>query len=94
MTGCPNGCGRPYLGEIGLIGRSLGRYNLYLGASHNGERMNKLYKEYLNEEEILETLSPIIESYAKEKTDGEHFGDYVIRKGIVKPTTHGLNFHD
>jgi sulfite reductase (NADPH) hemoprotein beta-component len=94
MTGCPNGCGRPYLGEIGLIGKAIGRYNLYLGASHSGERLNKLYKEMLNEEEIIAELKPIIEDYAKNRTQGEHFGDFTIRKNYVKETTHGLNFHD
>jgi sulfite reductase (NADPH) hemoprotein beta-component len=94
MTGCPNGCGRPYLGEIGLIGRAVGRYNLYLGASHSGERLNKLYKEMLNEEEIIAELKPIIEDYAKNRASGEHFGDFTIRKNYVKATTHGLNFHD
>jgi sulfite reductase (NADPH) hemoprotein beta-component len=94
MTGCPNGCGRPYLGEIGLIGRAVGRYNLYLGASHNGERLNKLYKEMLNEEEIIAELKPILEDYAKNREKGEHFGDFTIRKNYIKATTHGLNFHD
>ena len=94
MTGCPNGCGRPYLGEIGLIGKAVGRYNLYLGASHSGERLNKLYKEMLNEEEIIAELKPIIEDYAKNRNSSEHFGDFTIRKNYVKATTHGLNFHD
>lgn len=93
MTGCPNGCGRPYLGEIGLIGKSVGRYNLYLGAAFNGERLNKLYKEMLDEEGILNELRPIIERYASERFEGERFGDFTIRKGYVKATTHGLNFH-
>jgi len=93
MTGCPNGCGRPYLGEIGLIGKSVGRYNLYLGAAFNGERLNKLYKEMLDEEGILNELRPIIQRYASERFEGERFGDFTIRKGYVKATTHGLNFH-
>ena len=93
MTGCPNGCGRPYLGEIGLIGRAIGRYNLYLGAAHNGERLNKLYKEMLNEAEIIAELKPILEDYAKNRDTGEHFGDFTIRRGLVKATTYGLDFH-
>ena len=93
MTGCPNGCGRPYLGEIGLIGRAIGRYNLYLGAAFNGERLNKLYKEMLNEEEIISELKPIIEDYSKNREVREHFGDFTIRKGYVKATMHGLDFH-
>lgn len=84
MTGCPNGCARSYLGEIGLIGRAVGRYNLYLGASHQGDRLNTLYKEMLSEEEILDILKPIIAAYAQGRQEGESFGDFVIRKGIVK----------
>lgn len=94
MTGCPNGCGRPYLGEIGLIGRALGKYNLYLGAAHNGERMNKLYKEMLDEQGILDTLSPIIADYAKNRNKNEFFGDFAVRKAYVKATLHGLDFHN
>jgi sulfite reductase (NADPH) hemoprotein beta-component len=93
MTGCPNGCGRPYLGEIGLIGRAVGRYNLYLGAAHNGERLNKLYKEMLNEEEIIAELKPIIEDYAKTRLIDEWFGDFTIRKGYVKASGNGIDFH-
>jgi sulfite reductase (NADPH) hemoprotein beta-component len=93
MTGCPNGCGRPYLGEIGLIGRAVGRYNLYLGAGHGGERLNKLYKEMLNEDEIIAELKPIIEDYAKNREKDEWFGDFTIRRKYVQATTHGLDFH-
>ena len=93
MTGCPNGCGRPYLGEIAFIGRSLGRYNLYLGAAHNGTRLNKLYKEMLDEKAILETLSPIIADYAQNRNENEHFGDFVIRKNYVKATVNGTDFN-
>jgi sulfite reductase (NADPH) hemoprotein beta-component len=94
MTGCPNGCARPYLGEIGLVGRAVGRYNLYLGAGFNGERMNKLYKEMLDEDGIVETLTPLLRDYAQNRLPQEQFGDFVIRQGYVQPTTHGLNFHD
>lgn len=93
MTGCPNGCGRPYLGEIGLVGRAPGIYNLYLGASYNGERLNKLYREMLNEEGILSSINPILEAYATQRETGEKFGDFVIRNNYVKSTTHGTNFH-
>jgi sulfite reductase (NADPH) hemoprotein beta-component len=93
MTGCPNGCARPYLGEIGFIGRAPGRYNLYLGAGFAGDRLNKLYKEMLNEEEILAELTPIIRRYARYRAIGERFGDYVIKAGYVKATKHGKDFH-
>lgn len=84
MTGCPNGCGRPYLGEIGFVGRAPGKYNLYLGASFNGDRLNVLYKEALDEDEIIQTLDPLITRYAKEKNQAEHFGDFLVRKQIIQ----------
>ncbi len=93
MTGCPNGCGRPFLAEIAMVGRAPGRYNLYLGASFTGDRLNKLYKEMLNEEEILNELRPLLADYAKNRITDEHFGDFVIRKGYIKATTAGINFH-
>lgn len=93
MTGCPNGCGRPYLGEIGFVGKAPGKYNMYLGAGFSGERLNKLYKEHVGEEQILEELKPILSRYAKERNDGERFGDFVIRTGYVKATVEGKDFH-
>ncbi|MDR3653278.1 MAG: assimilatory sulfite reductase (NADPH) hemoprotein subunit [Paludibacter sp.] len=93
MTGCPNGCARPYLGEIGLVGKSPGKYNLYLGASFTGDRLNKLYAELLTEEEIIAVLKPILADYALTKNYGERFGDFVIRKEYVNATTDGINFH-
>src|SRR5690606_34599050 len=93
MTGCPNGCARPYLAEIGLVGRSPGKYNLYLGAAFDGSRLNKLYRADLGHDEIVAALTPLIERYAKEREAGERFGDFVIRKGYVAPTTSGRDFH-
>lgn len=93
MTGCPNGCGRPYLGEIGFVGKAPGKYNLYLGAGFAGERLNKLYRENIGEGQILEELKPILESYAKEREEGERFGDFTIRQGYVKATVEGKDFH-
>lgn len=94
MTGCPNGCGRPYLAEIGFVGRTPGVYNMYLGAAFNGSRLNKLYAQDVTEAKILELLDPMIQRYAKEREDGEHFGDFVIRAGIVAPTKAGNQFHN
>ncbi|MFS0728079.1 assimilatory sulfite reductase (NADPH) hemoprotein subunit [Paenibacillus sp. 1P07SE] len=93
MTGCPNGCARSSLGEIGFIGKAPGKYNLYLGASFNGDRLNKLYRENIGEEQILSELKPIIARYAREREIGEHFGDFVIRAGYVTAVTSGTNFH-
>ncbi|MTT31770.1 assimilatory sulfite reductase (NADPH) hemoprotein subunit [Terrilactibacillus sp. BCM23-1] len=94
MTGCPNGCARPALAEIGFIGKGPGKYNMYLGASFTGDRLNKLYRENIGEEEIIATLKPILFNYAKERKENEHFGDYVIRAGYVKEVKSGLDFHD
>lgn len=93
MTGCPNGCGRPYLGEIGFVGRAPGKYNMYLGASFNGDRLNVLYKEALSEEEILATLDPLIGEFAKQKKKHEHFGDYIVRKGVIQHSHTKSDFH-
>lgn len=93
MTGCPNGCGRPYLGEIGFVGKAPGKYNMYLGAGFAGERLNKLYKENIGEAEILESLKPLLHQYASEREDGERFGMFAIRKGYVKYVNNGLDFH-
>lgn len=83
MTGCPNGCARPYIAEIGLVGRSPGKYNLYLGGGFHGQRINKLYKDSITGQEVVATLAPLFQRYAKERLDGERFGDFVIRMGIV-----------
>ena len=93
MTGCPNGCARPYLAEVGLVGKGPGRYNLYLGAAFDGSRMSKLYAEDLEHDSTLSTLDPILAAYARERVDGEHFGDYVIRAGFVSASGNGREFH-
>ena len=93
-TGCPNGCGRPYLGEIGLVGKSPGKYNLYLGAGFDGMRLNKLYKQAITHEEIISCLEPILENYSVHREPKEKFGDFCIRTGLVQPTTSGTDFHD
>jgi sulfite reductase (NADPH) hemoprotein beta-component len=94
ITGCPNGCGRPYLAEIGFVGRAPGKYNVYLGAAFNGSRLNILYKASVVETDIVALLGPIIRRYALERTKGERFGDFVIRTGYVKATGTAADFHD
>jgi sulfite reductase (NADPH) hemoprotein beta-component len=93
MTGCPNGCARPALAEIAFIGKAPGRYNMYLGGGFAGNRLNKLYKENIAEAEILDSLRSILAHYTKERKDGEHFGDFVIRAGYVKEVRSGQDFH-
>ena len=93
MTGCPNGCARPYLAEIGLVGRNPGLYNLYLGAAFDGSRLSKLYAQDAGNDKIIQLLQPLFLKYAKERKSGERFGDFVIRAGIVKATLAGNKFH-
>lgn len=83
MTGCPNGCARPYLAEVALVGVSPGRYNLHIGGDVAGFRLNKLFRENLNEEEILFALDGLFKEYATKRTQGESFGDFVTREGFV-----------
>ena len=94
MTGCPNGCARPYIAEIAFVGRAPGKYNIYLGGGFTGDRLNKLYKASVKQEEILGIFRPIFERYARERTEGERFGDFVIRAGYVAETRFGREFHD
>lgn len=94
MTGCPNGCARPWVAEVALVGKALGAYNLMLGGGHHGERLNKIYRMSIKEDEILETLVPLFKRWSVERNDGEPFGDWVIRAGIIKPTLEGKKFHD
>jgi sulfite reductase (NADPH) hemoprotein beta-component len=93
MTGCPNGCARPYLAEIGLVGKGPGRYNLYLGAAFDGSRMNKLYAEDLDHAGIVAALDPLFAAYARERQKGEHFSDFVIRAGHIAASGNGADFH-
>lgn len=94
MTGCPNGCARPALAEIAFMGKAVGKYNMYLGAAFDGSRLNKMYRENIGEDEILSELRMLLSQYAKEREEGEHFGDFVIRAGIIKETIDGTNYHD
>jgi sulfite reductase (NADPH) hemoprotein beta-component len=80
MSGCPNGCSRPYVAEIALTGRAPGKYNLYLGGGSQGERLNQLYAENIGEERILEILSEKLSAYARLRSPGERFGDFIARE--------------
>ncbi len=93
MTGCPNGCARPYISEIAFIGRAPGKYNVYLGGGFHGQRLSKLYRESVPAAEIKDLLAPVIARYARERNDGERFGDFCIRAGYVNATVEGRDFH-
>jgi sulfite reductase (NADPH) hemoprotein beta-component len=86
ITGCPNGCARPYLAEIGLIGKAPGRYNLHLGGDARGERLNVLFRENLDEPRILAELDALLGAYAAERGPDERFGDFLWRsRRLVAP---------
>ncbi len=93
MTGCPNGCARPYLAEIGLVGKGPARYNLYLGAAFDGSRLSKLYREDVDHDGIVAALDPLFAAYAAKRQSGERFGDFCIRAGVVAATSNGRDFH-
>jgi sulfite reductase (NADPH) hemoprotein beta-component len=80
MTGCPNGCARPYVAEIGFVGTSAGRYNMHLGGDQEGTRLNKIYKEQLDEAAILQELDSLLGTFKKERNHQEKFGDFSKRK--------------
>ncbi len=90
MTGCPNGCARPFIAEIGFVGKALGRYNMYLGGRKNGTRLNQLFAENINESSILEHLDQLLGHYANAANDEEDFGDFVVRQGYVDAVKHGI----
>ncbi|HRQ65595.1 MAG TPA: sulfite reductase, partial [Xanthomonadaceae bacterium] len=85
ISGCPNGCSRPYLGEIALVGKGPGRYNLHLGADARGQRLNRMHLENADEPAILAALEPLLSRYARERDDGEGFGDFLLRTGVLAP---------
>ncbi|MDC0603154.1 assimilatory sulfite reductase (NADPH) hemoprotein subunit [Aliiglaciecola sp.] len=85
VTGCPNGCGRAMLAEVGLVGKGPGKYNLHLGGDREGTRIPKMYKENISEQEILNDLDELIGLWAQKGNDNEGFGDFLIREKIVAP---------
>jgi sulfite reductase (NADPH) hemoprotein beta-component len=85
ITGCPNGCARPYLAEIALIGKAPGRYNLYLGGDGRGQRLNALYRENVDESTIIAALDETFARFAAERLPQERFGDFAWRAGFVSP---------
>jgi len=93
MTGCPNGCARPYLAEIGLVGTGPGLYNLYLGGAFDGSRLSKLYRKQIGHDAIVAALAPLFAAYATDRRWGERFSEFVIRTGVVAATTAGNRFH-
>jgi sulfite reductase (NADPH) hemoprotein beta-component len=87
VTGCPNGCARPYLGEIGLVGKAPNKYALYLGAKYEGTRLNRLFAATVTIDEAVKLVGPVIRRYAQERQPGEGFGDYCDRVILPKDAT-------
>ncbi|MGC8426313.1 assimilatory sulfite reductase (NADPH) hemoprotein subunit [Mixta calida] len=85
VTGCPNGCGRAMLAELGLVGKAPGRYNLHLGGNRIGTRIPRMYRENITEDEILAVIDELVGRWAQERAPGEEFGDFTLRADIVKP---------
>ena len=94
MTGCANGCARPYIAEIGLVGKGPGRYTLFLGAGFAGQRLGKPYLDSADEQQILDALQPLLERYARERDAKERFGDFLVRQGVVAEVTEGRRIHE
>ncbi|CAK7264657.1 Sulfite reductase [NADPH] subunit beta [Sporothrix epigloea] len=94
MTGCPNGCARPWLAEVAFVGKAYGAYNMYLGGGYHGQRLNKLYRQSIKEDEILAIMKPLLKRFATERQELEHFGDFCIRIGVITATRDGTDFHD
>jgi sulfite reductase (NADPH) hemoprotein beta-component len=94
MTGCPNGCARPWLAEVAFVGKAYGAYNMYLGGGYHGQRLNKLHLSSIKEDEILVVMKALLKRYSLERNIGERFGDFCVRVGIVQVTVDGRDFHD
>ena len=95
VTGCPNGCGRSMLAEVGLVGKGPGKYNLHLGGDRQGTRIPRMYRENIDEKEIMNELDNLIGRWSQERSSNEAFGDFLIRADIVKPVINSAkDFYD
>lgn len=95
VNGCPNGCGRSMLAEVGLVGKAPGKYNFHLGGDRLGTRIPRMYRENIGEKEIMSELDSLIGRWSKEREPKEAFGDFLIRAKVVKPVINSAkDFHD
>ena len=94
MTGCPNGCARPFVAEIGLVGKAPGRYNLHIGGDGVGRRLAGLYRENLPENDLIATLDELFARFATQRLDAERIGAFSLRTGLIHPISHPAeDFH-
>jgi len=84
ITGCPNGCARPYSGDIGIVGRIPGFYSIYVGGDFEGTRLNEVVAERIRLSEVADVLDPLFALYAASRRDGEGFGDFCHRVGVAR----------
>lgn len=91
LSGCPNGCSRPYLGEVALVGRAIGRYDLRVGADFIGQRLNRVLRENIDEADILAELDTLFARYAAERNEHERFGDFLVRSGVLPTARHAID---
>ena len=95
VTGCPNGCGRAMLAEVGLVGKGPGRYNLHLGGNREGTRIPRMFKENITEQEIMAILDELLGQWAGSREANESFGDFVVRTGVIAPVINSAqDFYD
>jgi len=79
MTGCPNGCSRPYLAEVAFVGKAPGKYQIYLGGNEGSTRLNRLYKDSVKSEDLMKELGAVLQRFVAERQPGERFGDFCAR---------------
>ncbi|MCE2809974.1 MAG: hypothetical protein LW850_06185 [Planctomycetaceae bacterium] len=84
MTGCPNGCARPYNADIGLVGKAKGKYTVYVGGTRLGTRLGFIYKDLVPLEKITDSLEPLFRAFRDQRTQAESFGDWCTRLGLER----------
>jgi len=92
MTGCPNGCARPYNSDVGIVGKAAGKYTIFIGGRLLGDRLNFIYKDMVPEEELVPTLATLLVYFKQDRHEGETFGDFCHRKGLEDLLAWGEKF--
>ena len=87
MTGCPNGCVRPYVADIGIVGHSLNKYDIFIGGDISGRRLNRRYKKLVELDELVPAVQPLLEHYRNNRFNDEKFSDFMARTGAIEEFT-------